>query len=197
VGVIDDAARTIDMALKTPGNLLYLIGETRNELAGSHFAEVIDQDSFRQFFAQTDVPQVDITRARATMQALGEAIRSGLVSACHDLSEGGLAVAAAEMALASLLGATIEIEHISLQQANNIQANTVRLFSESPSRFLVEITPEQLGMFEQHMHAVGIEEITYVGTVTAGDRFIVRNGAQELINLSVAQLQESWKGGKA
>src|SRR5712692_1735907 len=106
VGVIDDAAQTIDMSLKQPGNLLYQIGITRNELAGSHYAELI---GMTESFPATTVPRVDLESARVTMKALGTAIRKGLVQACHDLSEGGLAVAAAEMSLAGLLGMTIDV----------------------------------------------------------------------------------------
>ncbi len=199
VGVIDDAASTIDMSLKTPGNLLYLIGTTRNELIGSHYAEIVDPDSFAQLFPYSTVPQVDIKRARNTMKTLGEAIRKGLVRACHDLSEGGLAAAAAEMALAGLLGATLHTEHITIKDKSNLQpaAETVaRLFSESPSRFLVEIAPEQLGAFETHMRANRVEDITYVGTVTNTARFVVQHGEQELINLGIDELQDAWKGGE-
>jgi len=202
VGVIDDAAQTIDMALKTPGDLLYLIGRTRNELAGSHYTEIVDQHSFTQIFPQTTLPQVDIEHALLTMKALGKAIRLGLVRACHDLSEGGAAVAVAEMALASMQGVTVDASHIVLAQGVPIQRlsglkNIVRLFSESPSRFLVEIAPEQLGAFERHMRSNGINDIAYIGTVTASERLIIRDGDTELLNLSVAELQQAWKGVQA
>ena len=59
------------MSLKEAGNALYLVGTTRNELAGSHFAEVVSPELFAQFFADTDVPQVDVTSARVTMKAVG------------------------------------------------------------------------------------------------------------------------------
>jgi len=199
VGVIEDAARTVDMALKTPGDLLYLIGRTRNELAGSHYTEVVDQRSFAQIFPRTALPQVDIEHALITMKALGEAIRMGLVRACHDLSEGGVAVAIAEMALASMQGATIDASRIVLAQGVPIQKlpglkNIVRLFSESPSRFLVEIAPEQLGTFERHMRSNGINDIAYIGTVMASERLIIQDGETELLNLSVNELQQAWKG---
>jgi phosphoribosylformylglycinamidine synthase II len=199
VGVIENAAQTIDMSLKTPGNLLYQIGKTRNELAGSHYAEVVDQDSFEQLFPQTSVPQVDIPHAYATMKALGEAIRRGLVRACHDLSEGGLALAIAEMALAGLQGAEIDVSRIPTHTHGMALAarNVVRLFSESASRFLVEIAPEHLGAFEKHMRTSGVEDMSYIGTVSNTPRLIVRNGEEELINASVAELQEAWKGGLA
>jgi phosphoribosylformylglycinamidine synthase len=106
VGVIDDATRTIDMSLKMPGNLLYLVGKTRNELAGSHYLDVTGHDF------ETYVPRVDVAQAYATMKALGEAIRAGLVRACHDLSEGGLAVALAEMMLASDAGVALDLARI-------------------------------------------------------------------------------------
>jgi phosphoribosylformylglycinamidine synthase II len=199
VGVIEDASRTLDMALKTPGNLLYLVGKTRNELAGSHYAEVVEAASFEQLFPQTAVPRVDIPHAYATMKALGEAIRAGWVSACHDLSEGGLAVAAAEMSLAGLLGMTIDIQPIPTHTTGMrpVARDIVRLFSESQSRFLVEISPEQLGGFEKHMRRSGIEDFMYIGTVTNTERFVVRKREQELINVSISELQEAWKGGQA
>jgi phosphoribosylformylglycinamidine synthase len=199
VSVIEDASRTVDMALKTPGNLLYQIGATRNEMAGSHYGEIVEQDAFGQLFPQTTVPQVDIPHAYATMKALGEAIRKGLVRSCHDLSEGGLAVAAAEMSLAGMLGANLNVQRISTQTQgmNGVARNIVRLFSESASRFLVELAPEQLGAFEQHMQASGVHELTYLGTVTNTNRFVVQDGTQELINVSVAELQDAWKGGLA
>ncbi len=211
VGVLEDAAQTIDMALKTPGNLLYLVGVTRNELGDSHYAEVIEQDAFAELLPYTTVPRVELPRAYTIMKALGQAIRQGMVRACHDLSEGGLAVACAEMALASLQGVKIDLAGIALKphasddpegdegarEVHSEAVNIVRLFSESASRFLVEIAPEQLGAFEKHMHANGIEDLTYIGTVAQSDRFIIQDGGEELINLGVAELQEAWKGENA
>jgi phosphoribosylformylglycinamidine synthase II len=197
IGVIDDAARTVDMSLKTPGNQLYLIGPTRDELAGSHYAQVIDPDSFRQLFRQSSVPRVQVQKARATMKALGETIRLGYVKACHDLSEGGLAVAAAEMSLAAMLGLNIDVSGLKLKDATTIPAqalNIVKLFSETPSRFLVEIAPEQWGAFEKHMRTHSIEDTTYLGSVTTSSRFIVRDDDNELINIDIAELQAAWKG---
>jgi phosphoribosylformylglycinamidine synthase len=197
VGVIDDATQTIDMSLKTPGNLLYQIGMTRNELAGSHYAEVVDATSFERLFSHTGVPQVNIARAFTTMRALGEAIRKGLVRACHDLSEGGLAVAAAEMSLAGVLGVTLDIHDIQPAGSPLIPdaVEVIRLFSESASRFLVEVTPEQWGAFEKHMRMHRVQDVIFVGMVTNTGQFIVRDGETELMNVSVEELQEVWKGG--
>ncbi|GCF11793.1 phosphoribosylformylglycinamidine synthase subunit PurL [Dictyobacter arantiisoli] len=201
LSVIPDVTPTIDMALKTPGNLLYLIGGTRNEMAGSHYGEVVATDSVAQLFPQTSVPQVRIAHAFQTMKTLGEAIRQGLVRSCHDLSEGGLAVAAAEMSLAGLYGATININRFSIQDgaALSTAATTVaKLFSESATRFLVEVTPEQLGAFEKYLNANKVEEFYRIGSVTNTSRLVFQNGdEEELFSLGIDELQTSWKGGQA
>ena len=194
VGIIDDAAQTIDMSLKEAGNVLYLVGMTRNELAGSHFAEVVSPALFAQSCADTNVPQVDVASARVTMKAVGQAIRKSLVRACHDLSEGGLAVAAAEMSLAGLLGVTIDVEKIKTEGVEDDTFVSSLLFSESPSRFLLEVAPEQQKAFEAHLLAKGVQDFSQIGTVTDAERFVVRHSGETLIHLSVDDLQTAWKG---
>ena len=93
------------MDLKEPGNLLYLVGLTKDELGGSHFAMV-------EGLAGGQAPTVDPQLAKRTFAALHKAIHAGFVRACHDLSEGGLAIAAAEMAFAGGLGAKISLTEV-------------------------------------------------------------------------------------
>ncbi len=200
MSVIDDVTPTIDMALKTPGNVIYQVGATYDELKASHYAEVIDKDSFATLFPQTSLPRVNTITALRLMQTLGEAIRSGLVRSCHDLSEGGLAVAAAEMSLASMLGMTLYLDQMALRSNANLTSDAIviaKLFSESASRFLVEITPEQVGTFERFMRAHGVNDFANIGIVTKTSRFMIRQLAQTLIDVDVAELQAAWKGEPA
>ncbi len=195
VGTLEDTTQTIDMSLKTPNNLLYLVGTTRNELAGSHYAEIM-----QDLPTDTSVPRVAMNSAYTTMNALGQAIRRGMVRACHDLSEGGLAVAAAEMAIASQLGVALELSHIPIVDVSDTDSasiNTLRLFSESASRFIVEIAPEQWGTFEKHMRFSGVTDVTYIGTVTNTGRFRVHDGDEEVMNVSIADLQQAFRGNRA
>jgi phosphoribosylformylglycinamidine (FGAM) synthase-like enzyme/phosphoribosylformylglycinamidine (FGAM) synthase PurS component len=196
VGVIDDAAQTIDMSLKSPGSLLYQLGATHNALAGSHYLEYLADPAF---FPATTVPQVNVPYALALMKALGAAIRQGLVRACHDLSEGGLAVAAAEMSLAGLLGIDIDLEQVphDMHVLHDNLIDTLLLFSESASRFLLEVAPEQRAAFEAHMRSHGVQDIACIGVVASTGRFTVRSGEQVLIDLTVADLQQAWKGEEA
>ncbi len=191
VGVIDDAAQTIDMSLKTPGNLLYLVGTTRDELLSSYYMELTHDT-----LDDTKLPQVDILHAYTTMKALGEAIRQGMVRTCHDLSEGGLAVAAAEMTIASQFGMALDLSYIPvgdmLERRGVDTKNIVRLFSESASRFIVEIAPEQWGTFEKHMRFSGVTDVTYIGTVTSTDTFVVREGSDTVIDVSIQDLRQAF-----
>jgi phosphoribosylformylglycinamidine (FGAM) synthase-like enzyme len=93
LGQVDDVETCVTMDLKGPGNLLYLIGETKDEMGGSHYNLV-------NGLTGGNVPTVDKEMAPKIFRALHQAIKQGLILSCHDLSEGGLAVAAAEMAFA-------------------------------------------------------------------------------------------------
>ncbi len=87
LGQVDDVTRCVSMDLKTPGNVLYQVGLTKDELGGSHFSLV-------EGLTGGEVPKLDAPAAKKTFAALHKAIHAGVVRACHDLSEGGLAVAA-------------------------------------------------------------------------------------------------------
>src|SRR5262249_39589475 len=130
LGLVPDVRHCVTMDLKEPGNLLYLVGFTRNELGGSHYHLVTGRTG-------GNVPQVDLDLAPSIFQNLHGEIISGSVLACHDLSEGGLAVALAEMAIAGGLG--VDITH--LWGAGPQESDEVLLFAESTTRFVVEVRP--------------------------------------------------------
>ncbi|HEX7737512.1 MAG TPA: phosphoribosylformylglycinamidine synthase subunit PurL [Ktedonobacteraceae bacterium] len=196
-GTIEDASRTVDMALKAPGNLLYQVGATHDELAGSHYALYLEREEFEARFPRTSGPKVNIPTARAAMQALGAAIRTGLVRSCHDLSEGGLAVAAAEMALASQMGLHIDLQRVQHSLRVDGDGATTLLFSETPSRFLVEVAPEQQEAFSTFMIERGVQDFAQIGSVTGTGRLEIDFHAQAQVSLPVASLQAAWKGEQA
>jgi len=141
MAVMEDVRLAVTMDLKGPGNLLYLVGATYPELGGSHYLEMFD-------LVGTTVPEVRIERARAIMHAVSTACRQGLVSACHDLSEGGLAVSAAEMAFSGQVGANLSLQAVPYEGAAQHRLDNVLLFSESNSRFLLEVRPSDAQAFE-------------------------------------------------
>ena len=142
LGLVTDVRRCVTMDLKDPGNILYLVGATKDEMGGSHYNFVHALDGGA-------VPRVDLEAAPAIFHALHRAITGGLVRACHDLSEGGLAVAVAEMAFAGGVGADLT----GLAKSGNL-SDAVLLFSESQTRFIVEVTPANAAAFEACMEDV-------------------------------------------
>jgi phosphoribosylformylglycinamidine synthase len=181
MGQIDEVAKCVTMDLKAAGNLLYLVGETRDELGGSHYA-------FVNGLAGGNVPTVIVEQAKMVFAAMHRAIGSGLVRACHDLSEGGLAAAAAEMAFAGGLGATVDVGAMVMSDAS--APAVVRLFSESNTRFLCEVEPQRATAFEQ---AVGGLPFAKIGEVTCGPRLGINQGGDRLIDADIFELKESWQ----
>ena len=122
IGQVEDVSRCVTMDLKEPGNLLYIVGVTRNELGGSHFSRVACDE-----FLAGAVPRLDPHVAKRTFAAVHRAIHAGFVRSCHDLSEGGLAVAAAEMAFAGGFGADFGLETVPCEDDLDTAARVQRI----------------------------------------------------------------------
>ena len=122
------------------------------------------------------------------MNALSDAMDKGLVRACHDCSEGGIGVAAAEMAFAAGLGMVINLENVPL--AESIERDDFVLFSESNTRFLAEVAPEDKQHFENVMSGVDFAE---VGQVTNDKNFEVYGRNGRVLAATLAELKEAWQ----
>lgn len=182
MGQIDDVRTCITMDLKAAGNRLYLVGPTRNEFGGSHFGLV-------HGLSGGDVPKVDASLAKRVFVALHQAMKKGLVRSCHDLSEGGLAIAAAEMAFAGELGLELEISDLCQQQF--IDPITA-LFSESNSRFLCEVPADKASAFEA---AFSNLPIVSVGHVIGGPKLKIKASHQcdaLLADVAWSELKNTW-----
>ncbi len=138
LGYMADAGKAVSSDFKAPGHMVYLLGETKRELGGSEIASHLGLTLHR-------VPQVDEVSALARYRTLFKAINSGLVSACHDLSDGGLAVALAEMCIGGRLGAAVDIARVPVAEEINL---TELLYAESASRLLVSVAPKNQAAFE-------------------------------------------------
>ena len=198
LGQVEDVRRCVTMDLKTPGDLLYQIGATKNELAGSHFELVAGDPN-----GNTLVPQVDPPVARRIFTAIHAAMSQGLIRTCHDLSEGGLAVAAAEMAFAGGYGARIRLSEAPRDGSVDPRAgnlDTVLLFSESASRFLAEVPPQHRAALEAILQSADVP-FAHIGEVTEADRLHIARAqdlatapsAAWLIDLPLAELKEAWE----
>jgi phosphoribosylformylglycinamidine synthase len=179
MGQIEDVSRAVTMDAKQAGNVVFQVGRTQSELGGSHLCLV------RQF-SGGQVPTVEPAVAKATFHVLHQAMQAGLVRACHDLSEGGLAVAATEMAMAGGLGMQLNVNAL----AGRLSA-TELLFSESNSRFLVEVTPARADEFQNLMQSAGVSA-DRLGTIESSDRLIVQLNDQVVLDVSVSDAKAAW-----
>jgi phosphoribosylformylglycinamidine synthase subunit PurSL len=177
IGQIADASQAVTMDAKKPGNVMFLIGQTKNELGGSHFSLV-------QQAAGGHVPKVDPIVAKQTFAAVHQAIISKWVRSCHDLSEGGLAASAVEMAMAGGLGMELSIETEALDA-------TTFLFSESNTRFLIETTPENADLLSDHFRKSGVP-CAKLGTVTDGASVTIRRGNETVLSIDIGQAKQDW-----
>ncbi len=181
MGQIEDIGLSVTMDAKQAGNAVYLVGTTKAELAGSHLALV------RQL-AGGQVPTVDPIAAKRTFAFVHQAIRSRWLRACHDLSEGGLAIAAAEMAIAGRLGMQIDIGPLCDQGLSPTEV----LFSESNTRFLVEIAPENAAEFEAMSGQANVP-LVRLGTIEGSDALVVTRAAETVLRVGVDEARAAWQ----
>ncbi len=176
LSIVENVAKTTSMDLKKTGNTLYIVGSTYNELGGSHYYELAGA-------VGKNVPIVRPEMAKKHMEQLYAAMQKGLVKSCHDCSEGGLGVALAEMTIAGDKGIHVNLESVpQIGCANPSQI----LFSESASRFIVEVGDEEA--FEQMVEA------TKIGKVLAQKALVVTHNEEPLIDETIEAMSTAWRG---
>ncbi|VXA98271.1 phosphoribosylformylglycinamidine synthase subunit PurL [Bacillus altitudinis] len=175
VGLIEDTAHITTQSFQQAGDVIFVIGETKEEFAGSELQKMTEGRIYGK------APEIDLEVELARQEALLAAIQNGLVQSAHDVSEGGLGVALAESTFGTDgLGADIQID---LNSAAS-------LFSESQSRFVVTVKPENREAF-----AAAVQDAKEVGTVTNDGVFTVKNQeGQQWIHAAVNELERAWKG---
>jgi len=182
MGVMDDVNKAVTMDCKQAGDLIYIVGATYKELGGSHYYAT-------RGYIGNSVPKVYPEKGKTIMNVLSAAMKKGMVKACHDLSEGGIGVAAAEMAFAGGLGMAVNLKNVPL--AEPIDRDDFILFSESNTRFLVEVSPKDKKDFESALSGVDYAEI---GRVMNDKKLEVRGRNSKIVlSAGIAELKEAWQ----
>ncbi|MEE2888756.1 MAG: phosphoribosylformylglycinamidine synthase subunit PurL [Planctomycetota bacterium] len=180
MSVIPDVRRTMTTDLKRAGNQLVLVGRTRRELGGSVYWKTRGE-------LGACVPRVDASYGKSILDGVYRAIQSKSVTAAHDLSEGGLGVTVAEMCIGGRLGADIDLDAVitdGVQRAEEI------LFSESQSRFLLEVPADRMADLEVNLHGL---DFSTIGSVTEVDRLCVSQGGATVLSAEVDDLVHAFK----
>ena len=182
ISIVDDVNKCVTMDAKRASNLLFIVGETRNELGGSHYYKI-------NGYTGANIPKVDLKTAPRIAGRVAEAIAKGLVVSCHDCSEGGLAIALAEMAFAGGVG--IEADLRGLPKGRDCQQTHTQLFSESNSRYIMEVEPENYGAFVKLMLNLPFGQI---GKVAENKTLIIKaETGKTVIKADIDSLKRAWQ----
>lgn len=181
IAIVEDVEKTITMDFKRPGNLVYIIGKTKSGLGGSCLSAVAGLKG-------GEIPSVEPSVNFKNYRNLCNAIANGLVESCHDLSDGGLAVSAAEMAFAGDFGLALDLSRI---PADNSVSTAELLFGESPGRFLVEVSPANETNFNRAMNNA---DISYIGLVQDDNHLRIRGlSGETCLDMDIDDLKTAWK----
>ena len=178
LSVMDDVNKAVTSDFKAPGHLIYIVGDTARELGGSELAAELG-------IVCHTVPRVDSAKARTAYRAIHQAMNQRLISAAHDLSDGGLAVALAEMAIGGRLGADIDLDRL---PANGHLTTLERLYSESASRLLLTVDPAHKAAFE-----AAVPMAVCLGRVTTAGEVLIRENGETRLTESVEALAHAFK----
>jgi phosphoribosylformylglycinamidine synthase II len=182
MGIVDDVNKCVTADLKSAGNLLFIVGVTKNELGGSHYYKIKKQ-------LGANVPQADLKIAKLTAEKIYKAIDAGIVASCHDCSEGGIAVALAEMAFAGGIG--IEADLRGLPRSDDCTSIAAQLFSESCSRYIVEVEPKNYNVFGKLMLGVPFGQI---GKATEDKKLVIKNSqGKTVVDAEIDILKDAWQ----
>lgn len=181
VGKVDDIRKCVSSDFKKSGDIIYVLGKTRNELGGSEY--------FRLFNGiGNEPPELHPDEHVPLYKAISDAICDGLVSSAHDVSDGGISVAFAECAIGGGAGADIDLSQI----PSETDREDALLFSESPGRFVVSVPAEKADLFERAMKGTLFAK---VGRVRGDKRAIIRYGDRLVLNEDVGSLKEAYYSG--
>ena len=180
VGIVPDIRKCITSNFKKINNNIYLIGkETDKEMGGSEYYNIINID-------EGVVPKTDINILKNSMKSILTAINKRLIVSCHDISEGGLGVCISEMCIGGDIGAQINISNVS----KNLRSD-IKLFSESNTRWVVEVEKEKQKYFEKTLKENNVSFVK-IGKIKS-DKLKIEDNGKIIINQKISILRDVWK----
>ena len=183
IGVIDDVTKSVSLDTKFAGDLIYILGETKNELRASEYFFMQDPASIGN-----NVPQVDADFSINLYRLFEEAVNKRLIASSLSPSHGGIGAVLAKKTIAGQLGMEIDLTKV---PAKNIDREDFLLFSESQSRFVVTVAPQNQKAFEELFKDI---PFALIGQVREDQKFIIKGfDNKELINTEISKLDEAYR----
>ena len=181
IAVVEDVRDSVTMDFKAEGNLIYIVGRTLNEMGGSIYLKLNNAIG-------NTVPRVDAKKAKKIFDKMHKAMKAGMIRSCHDCSEGGLGVAIAEMAFAGGIGANIYLDKV--ERSGDVNRDDYVLFSESNSRFIVEVEKKNQGKFETLYKGF---EISNIGETFGSKVMVYGLDNRVVVSEDINRLKDSWQ----
>src|SRR5699024_1115664 len=179
VGLIESLDHVTPTQFQQAGDAVSLIGAAKEEFGGSELQRVVRKAEGKQAYSGK-VPEIDLSIETRRQEQLLDAIRKGVIQSAQDVAEGGLAVALAECCFAGNgLGTNVQLK-------GNL---TVEMFSETQSRFLVSVKPEQEGRLKEL-----VDDAQRIGAVTDDQLYSIGKNGEKVVEEAVSTLYASWKG---
>ncbi|MBD3203321.1 phosphoribosylformylglycinamidine synthase, partial [Candidatus Woesearchaeota archaeon] len=177
---IKDIRKCVTIDAKSPGDLVYILGRTKKELGASEYFH-------QKGFVGNNVPKVDGKTALNLYKAIGNAMDKNLIESCHDCSDGGLGVSLAETAFSGGYGVYVDLSKI---PKDNVYRSDYLLFSESQSRFITTVRPENKEKFEETLRG---NVFGMIGIIQKDPVFTIKklDGKTEQINIQ--KLKTAWQ----
>jgi len=185
-GIVKDVRRCVTMDAKQAGNLLVMVGETTGNLGGAHLWLVLQSNNNKiSDIDRLIVPQTNLELAPRLAEGVADLIEKGFVKSAHDCSEGGVLVAAAEMAFAGKVGLDIDLSE--LPTGIHHLDQFTKAFAESTSRYLLEVKQGDLKQVSQLLDDL---PFAVIGEFNTSDRF---TGESLQLDVSLDELVETWR----
>jgi len=194
IGVLPDINKVVTPEFKMAGDVIYVLGETNDELGASEYYKLLSRQQQKQFDGQAknniekignNVPKVDLEKNKKIYLAFEKVIQKGLIASSISINSGGLAIALAKASVGGMLGVGVDLKNLK----GNAKTIGEKLFSESQGRILVSIAKENIKVFENILKNVSY---TKIGTVSKDKNFVIKNGSEKIVNTKVEKLSKSY-----
>lgn len=180
LGIIEDIYQSISIDFKFPGDLIYILGETKDELGGSEYYALFNKIG-------TSIPKPDPLKNKKLYQTFYQCVKENLIAGAISISRGGLAIALSKMAMAGKQGVKVFLKNL----PGKTSRDDFALFSETQGRIIVSVNPKNKKSFEKVMAKVPFSQI---GVVTEEERFIIEGkGGKTIVDLKLKSLLKSYK----
>jgi len=187
LGIVPDVRKAQTLDFKFAGDLIYVIGLTKAELGGSEYFAYLGEQERGERYLGNKVPRVTLDRARARYHQIFQGIQDEIFSALHSVGSGGIGFGLAKMAMASELGAEIDLKMIPTEEDLKISE---LLFSETQSRLIVTIAPEQSKKFEDNF---GYEDFALIGKVIPEPTLVFKKAGARIAMVGIKELKENYQ----